>query len=107
MIPTPLDVYLLPSLVEPDLIAGRTAVVIDVLRASTMIVHALVNAFVIALAYWGGEFQRFGLDSASLQRLPTTWLAASAAAGLLGATLVWLGGAKSHIEPSSPQGHCP
>ena len=39
----PLDVYLLPSLVEPERIAGRTAVVIDVLRATTTIVHALAS----------------------------------------------------------------
>ena len=37
----PLDVFLLPSLVEPERLAGRTAVVIDVLRATTTIVHAL------------------------------------------------------------------
>ncbi len=39
----PLDVYLLPSLVEPRSIAGRTAVVIDVLRATTTVVHALAS----------------------------------------------------------------
>jgi 2-phosphosulfolactate phosphatase len=37
----PLDVFLLPSLVEHERLAGRTAVVIDVLRATTTIVHAL------------------------------------------------------------------
>src|SRR5262245_9532828 len=36
-----LDVYLLPDLVEPAALAGKTAVVIDVLRATTTIVHAL------------------------------------------------------------------
>jgi 2-phosphosulfolactate phosphatase len=36
-----LDVYLLPELVEPEGLAGRTAVVIDVLRATTTIVTAL------------------------------------------------------------------
>ena len=41
--PTPLDVYLLPSLVEPDKLSGRLAVVIDVLRATTTIVHALAS----------------------------------------------------------------
>ena len=41
--PTSLDVYLLPSLVEPERIVGRTAVVIDVLRATTTIVHALAS----------------------------------------------------------------
>ena len=40
---TPLDVYLLPSLVAPDGLAGRTAVVIDVLRATTTIVQALAS----------------------------------------------------------------
>lgn len=39
--PVPLDVFLLPSLVEVDQLAGRTAVVIDVLRATTTIVYAL------------------------------------------------------------------
>lgn len=41
----PLDrevhVHLLPSLVRPDSLAGATAVAIDVLRASTTVVHAL------------------------------------------------------------------
>lgn len=36
-----IDVYLLPSLAEPDDIAGRTVVVIDILRATTTIVAAL------------------------------------------------------------------
>lgn len=35
------DVYLLPALVEPADLTGKTAVVIDVLRATTTIVHAL------------------------------------------------------------------
>jgi 2-phosphosulfolactate phosphatase len=38
----PLDVYLLPALVEPSALAGKTVVVIDVLRATTTILHALV-----------------------------------------------------------------
>jgi len=36
-----LNVYALPTLVEPEEMAGGTVVVIDVLRASTTIVHAL------------------------------------------------------------------
>jgi 2-phosphosulfolactate phosphatase len=39
--PRQIDVFLLPSLVEPDQLACRTCVVIDVLRATTTIVHAL------------------------------------------------------------------
>jgi 2-phosphosulfolactate phosphatase len=38
-----IDVYLLPALVEPAEFAGKVAVVIDVLRATTTIVHALAN----------------------------------------------------------------
>ncbi len=38
-----IDVYLLPALVEPAALAGKVAVVIDVLRATTTIVHALAN----------------------------------------------------------------
>ena len=38
-----IDVYLLPALVEPAELAGRVAIVIDVLRATTTIVHALAN----------------------------------------------------------------
>lgn len=38
-----LDVYLLPDLVEPAALAGKTVVVIDVLRATTTIVHALAS----------------------------------------------------------------
>lgn len=36
-----LNVYALPTLVEPEELAGGTVVIIDVLRASTTIVHAL------------------------------------------------------------------
>jgi 2-phosphosulfolactate phosphatase len=39
--PRQIDVFLLPSLAEPEQLAGRTCVVIDVLRATTTIVHAL------------------------------------------------------------------
>jgi 2-phosphosulfolactate phosphatase len=37
----PIDVYLLPSLVQPEELVGRSVVVIDVLRATTTIVSAL------------------------------------------------------------------
>lgn len=37
-----LDVYLLPDLVEPDDLTGKTVVVVDVLRATTTMIHALV-----------------------------------------------------------------
>jgi 2-phosphosulfolactate phosphatase len=40
-IPRQLDVYLLPALVEPAALAGKAVVVIDILRATTTIVHAL------------------------------------------------------------------
>jgi 2-phosphosulfolactate phosphatase len=36
-----IDVFLLPALVEPAALAGKAVVVIDVLRATTTIVHAL------------------------------------------------------------------
>jgi 2-phosphosulfolactate phosphatase len=36
-----LDVFLLPNLVESDELAGKTVVVVDVLRATTTIIHAL------------------------------------------------------------------
>jgi 2-phosphosulfolactate phosphatase len=36
-----IDVYLLPALVQPEELAGRTVVVIDILRATTTIIHAL------------------------------------------------------------------
>jgi 2-phosphosulfolactate phosphatase len=35
------DVYLLPVLAEPEQLAGRTVVVVDILRATTTIIHAL------------------------------------------------------------------
>ena len=40
-IPQQLDVQLLPTLVEPAELAGKAVVVIDVLRATTTIIHAL------------------------------------------------------------------
>ena len=39
--PGMLNVYALPKLVEPEELLGGTAVVIDVLRSTTTIVHAL------------------------------------------------------------------
>lgn len=39
--PRRIDVYLVPALIEPDELTGRTVVVIDVLRATTTIIHAL------------------------------------------------------------------
>jgi 2-phosphosulfolactate phosphatase len=36
-----IDVYLLPALVEPSELTGKTVVVVDVLRATTTIIHAL------------------------------------------------------------------
>jgi 2-phosphosulfolactate phosphatase len=36
-----INVHLLPALVEPNELAGKTVVVIDVLRATTTIIHAL------------------------------------------------------------------
>ncbi len=38
-----LDVALLPSLIDPDSLQDRTVVVVDVLRATTTIIHALHN----------------------------------------------------------------
>jgi 2-phosphosulfolactate phosphatase len=44
-----IDVFLLPALVEPAALAEKTVVVIDVLRATTTIVHALAaNAVEVA-----------------------------------------------------------
>lgn len=40
---TLLDVALLPNLIEPDSLKDRTVVVVDVLRATTTIIHALHN----------------------------------------------------------------
>ncbi|HUE73005.1 MAG TPA: 2-phosphosulfolactate phosphatase [Pirellulaceae bacterium] len=61
--PTSLDVYLLPSLVEPERIAGRTAVVIDVLRATTTIVHALASgAAEVRVCQEVDDARRFAAD---------------------------------------------
>ena len=38
-----LDVVLLPSLIQPESLAGKTVVVVDVLRATTTIINALHN----------------------------------------------------------------
>lgn len=43
MTPRSVFVHLLPSLVEPEAMTGGVAVVIDILRASSTIVHALGN----------------------------------------------------------------
>ena len=40
---TILDVALLPSLIDPDSLQNRTVIVVDVLRATTTIIHALHN----------------------------------------------------------------
>ena len=38
-----INVFMLPSLVAPEDLVGRSVVVIDVLRATTTIVHALAS----------------------------------------------------------------
>lgn len=40
---TALDVALLPSLIDPESLTGRTVIVVDVLRATTTIIHSLHN----------------------------------------------------------------
>jgi len=39
--PREIEVFLLPTLAQPEQFAGRTVVVVDVLRATTTIIHAL------------------------------------------------------------------
>ena len=41
--PRPLHIHLLPALFEPDELRGGVAVILDILRASTTIVHALAH----------------------------------------------------------------
>src|SRR6188474_416934 len=38
-----IDVHLLPQLVQPNALAGQSVVVIDILRATTPIIHALAS----------------------------------------------------------------
>jgi sodium transport system permease protein len=66
-----------------------------------MLAHALVNAFVVALAYGGDTLKAWGLDSANLQHLPPAWLAGSSAIAAVGIALAWLGrNRKNRDDPS-------
>jgi 2-phosphosulfolactate phosphatase len=49
--PRSVSVHLLPDLVEPQQLAGKTAVVIDVLRATTTVVTALANGALEVLPF--------------------------------------------------------
>ena len=64
-----------------------------------MILHALNNAFVVALAYWGDGFKSLGWDAAGQKHLPVMWLAAAAGAALVGSLLVYLGRRPAIIPP--------
>jgi hypothetical protein len=64
-----------------------------------MLLHALNNAFVVALAYWGDGFKSLGWDAEGQMHLPAIWLAAAAAAAAIGAGLVYLGRRPAIIPP--------
>jgi ABC-2 type transport system permease protein/sodium transport system permease protein len=64
-----------------------------------MILHALNNAFVVALAYWGDGFKSLGWDADGQTHLPAMWLAAAASTALLGVLLVYLGRRPAIIPP--------
>ena len=64
-----------------------------------MIVHALNNGLVVALAYWGEGFQQLGWDVEGQRHLPAVWLAAAALAAIVGAALVYLGRRPAAIPP--------
>lgn len=91
-----LNVFALPSLVSPDELAGSTAVVIDILRASTTMIHALeagASAIVPCLeveearevasrfppgeAVLGGERKGIRIDGFDLANSPTEYTPAS------------------------------
>jgi 2-phosphosulfolactate phosphatase len=58
-----IDVYMLPDLVEPAALAGTTAVVIDVLRATTTVIHALAaGAMEVAPCLEVSEAQRLASE---------------------------------------------
>ena len=42
-----------------------------------MLLHALNNAFVVSLAYWGDGFKSLGWDAAGQRHLPAAWLSRS------------------------------
>ena len=60
---TVLDVALLPSLIEPETLEGRTVVVVDVLRATTTIIHSLYNGGVQVLPHPSIESARAAHDA--------------------------------------------
>jgi 2-phosphosulfolactate phosphatase len=58
-----LDVFLLPDLVTPEELAGKTVVVVDVLRATTTIIHALAaGAAEVVPCLEVGEAQRLASE---------------------------------------------
>jgi len=75
---SPIQVHLLPALIEPDALRDATAVVIDVLRATSTIVHALAQGAL-------GVIPCAGIDEAQRlaeQQLPGTALLAGERCGL-------------------------
>ena len=64
-----------------------------------MIVHALNNGLVVALAYWGEGFKQLGWDVEGQRHLPAPWLAAAAVAAIVGAALVHRGRRPAAIPP--------
>ncbi|MEX2173217.1 MAG: ABC transporter permease subunit/CPBP intramembrane protease [Pirellulaceae bacterium] len=66
-----------------------------------MILHALNNAFVVSLAYWGDGFKGLGWDVEGQRHLPATWLALAGAVALVGLALVYLG-RRRRLNPPLP-----
>jgi ABC-2 type transport system permease protein/sodium transport system permease protein len=64
-----------------------------------MFLHALNNAFVVSLAYWGDGLKTLGIDVEGQRHLPPAWLVGASAIALAGAGLVYLGRRMAVIPP--------
>jgi ABC-2 type transport system permease protein/sodium transport system permease protein len=56
-----------------------------------MLAHALVNGFVVLLAYRGEDLKRLHWDMENRRHIPTEWLVGALALAAIGAGLVYLG----------------
>jgi sodium transport system permease protein len=67
-----------------------------------MVLHALSNALMLSLAYYGDELKARGWDLEGQRYLPPAWTAAAGAVAAVGLAIVWLGSRGGALDETDP-----